>query len=124
MKGITRTPREQLPWYPEWTKDAECAKYSLEYVEEIFFDYGRNAAKISAAKGICAECSVIKNCYRTNKWVPMGILFGMTWLERWRHPKIYNRKGFPDTSHEYSYFAQFFGKRSNGIGGRTRIPIG
>lgn len=83
IKAIKREKRE-LPWYPEWTKAAACAKLSIEFIDEIFFEYGNDKRKIEMAKGICAGCPVIHKCRKQNRYVPFGIFFGMTALERWR----------------------------------------
>jgi hypothetical protein len=101
--GIKREPR-YLPWYPDWTVNAECAKYPIEYTDDLFFNYGRNKAKIQAAKSICNSCPVIKLCYRDNHEIPMGIFYGMTAIERWRERGL---KGYPTRQNAYEYFAQF-----------------
>lgn len=113
-RAVRETP--SLPWYPEWTRDAECAKYSLDFIDEVFFDYGRNAHKIGQAKAICAMCPVIRKCYQQNREVPIGIFYGMTAVERWRQRGL---KGYPTTNDAYSYFGQYFGKSFNGIGPRA-----
>lgn len=103
IKGITKEPR-YLPWYPEWTKRAECAKYDLALTDALFFDYGRNARRINRAKAICNVCPVIHQCFRQNLKVPLGIFAGMTALERWRFRGL---KGYPNTNkptfYEYGY---------------------
>src|SRR5256885_1064519 len=93
----------QLPWYPEWTKKASCAKVPLAIVDDIFFNYGRNARKIRAAKAICGTCPVIRKCFRMNREVPLGIFYGMTAIERWRERGL---PGYPSTSKGYSIFGQ------------------
>lgn len=90
-KAIKREPRI-LPWYPEWTRRAECAKYPLEYVDLVFFDYQNRSRLIREAKAICAVCPVIRNCYKQNRYVPLGIFYGMTAIERWR---ANGGKGYP-----------------------------
>src|ERR1700757_490461 len=107
IKGYKVPPRF-LPSYPEWTLQAECAKYPIKYVEEVFFDYNKNARKIQQAKAICAVCPVIRQCYRTNREVPMGIFYGMTAIERWRERGL---KGYPSTSKGFT----FWGRRNGGM---------
>lgn len=94
IKAITRMPRD-MPWYPEWTKFAACAKYSIEFIDDVFFDYGNNGRKIKMAKAICAKCPVIHKCREQNRYVPMGIFFGMTAIERWRWNGY---KGYPNSN--------------------------
>lgn len=94
IKAVKREPRE-LPWYPEWTRFAECRKYSLDFVDEVFFEHGNNGRLIATAKAICAQCPVIHKCREFNRYVPFGIFFGMTALERWRWNGF---KGYPQSN--------------------------
>jgi len=94
LKAIKREPRE-LPWYPEWTKHAECAKMSPVLADHFFFEYGNNVRIIDKAKAICAQCPVIHLCREQNRYVPFGIFFGMTALERWRWNGF---KGYPQSN--------------------------
>lgn len=94
IKAIKREQRF-LPWYPEWTRFAACAKLSLDYVDEIFFDHGNDGRKIKKAKEICAGCPVIHKCREQNRYIPVGIFFGMTALERWRMNGL---KGYPSSN--------------------------
>jgi len=94
IKSIPMNARE-IFWYPEWTRYAECAKYPIEFVDSIFFESGNNGRKIRIAKNICAACPVIHKCREANRYVPLGIFFGMTALERWRWNGF---KGYPNSN--------------------------
>jgi hypothetical protein len=117
MQFVTKQEPIHLPWYPEWTRDAACAKHPLDVIDDLFFDYGRNKRKIQEAKAICGTCPVIRKCFQQNREVPIGIFYGMTAIERWRERGL---TGYPNTSDAYSYFARFFSRSPNGIG--PRVP--
>jgi hypothetical protein len=76
--------RKVLPAYPNWVRDAACAKYSIAFADAHFFAHRNSEEKIEIAKEICHSCPVIVQCYQMNKDIPAGIFYGMTAIERWR----------------------------------------
>lgn len=68
---------------PLWWQDAACkGQFSAVEGEDPFFDYGRSAQKIRAAKTICWSCPVRQQCLNANLWTPRGIFGGYTESER------------------------------------------
>lgn len=88
-----------------WAKEAAClGQYSRVDGQDPFFDYGRNTAKINAAKRICHGCPVRLQCLRENIDVPRGIFGGYTESERWELLGRGRRR--PTHVEAQAYFAQ------------------
>jgi len=74
----------------EWMRKGNCAKLSREYLDQWFFPDKVDAKATREAKGVCANCPVVQECFvyavltkeGTEAYTQHIVWGGMTFKER------------------------------------------